>query len=178
VKCVVTVSKQSLSNFWYFFWTWAKLKGCSTNLQHSTKLQHSTNSMNDRPGSEKSFSQHKVRHQRFIISLAAPFTFIRYYKIRPNVFFNNVLSLSQNPSHTTFAKKSCLKLLGSSSKSYLQQSNNITGQFSVYTITLGMCIMEHLEVLEYSGIFVLNPEYRILFRNDFSGAKWADRAEV
>jgi len=38
--------------------------------------------------------------------------------------------------------------------------------------------MEHLEVLEYSGIFVLNPEYRILFRNNWFGAKWADRAEV
>jgi len=36
---------------------------------------------------------------------------------------------------------------------------------------LGMCIMEHLEVLEYSGIFISNPEYRILFRNNLLGAK-------
>jgi len=43
---------------------------------------------------------------------------------------------------------------------------------------IGMCIMEHLEVLEYAGIFISNPEYRILFRNNSLGAKWADRAEV
>jgi len=43
---------------------------------------------------------------------------------------------------------------------------------------VGMCIMEHLEVLEYSGIFISNPEYRILFRNNLLGAKWADRPEV
>jgi len=35
-----------------------------------------------------------------------------------------------------------------------------------------------LEVLEYSGIFVWNPEYRILFQNNLLGAKWADCAEV
>jgi len=28
-----------------------------------------------------------------------------------------------------------------------------------------------LEVLEYSGIFISNPEYRILFRNNLLGAK-------
>jgi len=28
------------------------------------------------------------------------------------------------------------------------------------------CIMEHLEVLEYSGIFIFNLEYRILFQNN------------
>jgi len=28
---------------------------------------------------------------------------------------------------------------------------------------LGMCIMEHLEVPDYSGTFILNPEYWILF---------------
>jgi len=38
--------------------------------------------------------------------------------------------------------------------------------------------MEHLEVWQYSRILVLNPEYRILFRNNFIGAKWADGAEV
>jgi len=38
--------------------------------------------------------------------------------------------------------------------------------------------MEHLEVLEHSGIFISNPEYRILFQNNLSGAKWTDRAEV
>jgi len=38
--------------------------------------------------------------------------------------------------------------------------------------------MEHSEVLEYSGIFISNPEYRTLFRNNLLGAKWADRAEV
>jgi len=38
--------------------------------------------------------------------------------------------------------------------------------------------MEHLEILEYSGIFISNPEYRILFRNNFLGSKRADRAEV
>jgi len=38
--------------------------------------------------------------------------------------------------------------------------------------------MAHLEVLEYSGIFISNPEYRILFRNNLSGTKWADRPEV
>jgi len=41
-----------------------------------------------------------------------------------------------------------------------------------------MCITEHLEVPEYSGIFIANPEYQILFRNNFLGAKCADRAEV
>jgi len=41
-----------------------------------------------------------------------------------------------------------------------------------------MCFMEHLEVLEYSGIFISNPEYRILFRNNLLRAKLADRAEV
>jgi len=43
--------------------------------------------------------------------------------------------------------------------------------FPIYTLTtceinyflqVGMCIMEHLEVLEYSGIFISNPEYQIL----------------
>jgi len=34
------------------------------------------------------------------------------------------------------------------------------------TATIGMCIMEHLEVLEYSGIFISNPVYRILCRNN------------
>jgi len=29
-----------------------------------------------------------------------------------------------------------------------------------------MCIMEHLEVLEYSGIFTSNPEYLIQLWND------------
>jgi len=38
--------------------------------------------------------------------------------------------------------------------------------------------MEHLEVPEYSGIFISNPEYRILFRNNLLAAKWTDRAEV
>jgi len=37
--------------------------------------------------------------------------------------------------------------------------------------------MEHLEVLEHSGIFISNPEYRILFRNNLLGAKWADRVQ-
>jgi len=46
------------------------------------------------------------------------------------------------------------------------------------TLKLGMCIMEHLEVLEYSGIFISNPEHRILFRNNLFGAKWAVCAEV
>ena len=45
-------------------------------------------------------------------------------------------------------------------------------------LCLGMCILEHLEVLEHSGIFISNPEYRILFRNNLLGEKWADRAEV
>ena len=31
--------------------------------------------------------------------------------------------------------------------------------------------MEHLEVPEYSGIFISNPEYRILFRNNFGLVK-------
>jgi len=31
--------------------------------------------------------------------------------------------------------------------------------------------MEHLEVLEYSGIFILNPEYQILFWNNLAGPK-------
>jgi len=34
-----------------------------------------------------------------------------------------------------------------------------------------MCILEHLEVLEHSGIFISNPEYRILFRNNLLGEK-------
>jgi len=38
--------------------------------------------------------------------------------------------------------------------------------------------MEHLEVLEYSGIFISYPEYRILFWNNLQGAKWAHRAGV
>jgi len=29
-----------------------------------------------------------------------------------------------------------------------------------------MCIMEYLEISEYSGIFLSNPENRILFRNN------------
>jgi len=33
-----------------------------------------------------------------------------------------------------------------------------------------MCIMEHLEFLEYSRIFFSNPEYEILFRNKISCA--------
>jgi len=41
-----------------------------------------------------------------------------------------------------------------------------------------MCIMEHLEVPKYSGIFISNPEYRILFQNNLLAAKWADRLEV
>jgi len=41
-----------------------------------------------------------------------------------------------------------------------------------------MCIMEHLEVPESSANFISNPEYRILFRNNLLGAKYADRAEV
>jgi len=36
---------------------------------------------------------------------------------------------------------------------------------------VGMFIMEHLEVLEYSGVFISNPEYRILIRNNLLGAK-------
>jgi len=40
-----------------------------------------------------------------------------------------------------------------------------------------MCVIEHLEVLEYSGIFILNPEYRILFWNSLLAVKWADRPE-
>ena len=40
-----------------------------------------------------------------------------------------------------------------------------------------MCIVEHLEVLEYARIFILKPEYRILFRNNLLGAKWAERSE-
>jgi len=31
---------------------------------------------------------------------------------------------------------------------------------------LHLGIMEYLEVLEYSGIFISNPEYRVLFRNN------------
>jgi len=38
-------------------------------------------------------------------------------------------------------------------------------------MALGMCIMEHLEVPEYSGIFISNPEYRILFQTNLLGAK-------
>jgi len=38
--------------------------------------------------------------------------------------------------------------------------------------------MERLELLEYFGIFISNPEYRILFRNNFLGPNCADRAEV
>jgi len=38
--------------------------------------------------------------------------------------------------------------------------------------------MEYLEVPEYSGIFISNPEYRILFRNNMLGAKWADATEI
>jgi len=38
--------------------------------------------------------------------------------------------------------------------------------------------MQHLEVLEHSGMFISNPEYRILFQNNLSGAKCGDRAEV
>jgi len=34
-----------------------------------------------------------------------------------------------------------------------------------------MCVIEHLEVLEYSGIFILNPEYRILFWNSLLAVK-------
>jgi len=34
-----------------------------------------------------------------------------------------------------------------------------------------MCIMEHLEVLEYSGIFISNPVYRNLFRNNCERVK-------
>jgi len=45
-------------------------------------------------------------------------------------------------------------------------------------VQIRMYIMEHLVVLEYSGIFVLNPEYRILFRNNLLGAKSADCTEV
>ena len=41
-------------------------------------------------------------------------------------------------------------------------------------LQLGMCIMEHSEVPEYSGIFISNPEYQILFRNNLLGAKRAD----
>jgi len=32
-------------------------------------------------------------------------------------------------------------------------------------------MLELLEVLEYSGIIISNPEYRILFRNNLLGAK-------
>jgi len=41
-----------------------------------------------------------------------------------------------------------------------------------------MCIMEHLEVPEYSWIFISNPEYRILFQNNLLGANVADRTDV
>jgi len=44
-------------------------------------------------------------------------------------------------------------------------------------LRLGLCIMEHLNVLEYSG-FISNPEYLIPFGNTLLGAKWADRVEV
>ena len=37
-----------------------------------------------------------------------------------------------------------------------------------------MHIMKQLEVLEYSGAFILIPEYRILFWNDLLGAKCAE----
>jgi len=38
------------------------------------------------------------------------------------------------------------------------------------------CIMAHF--LEYTRIFILNPEYGILFWNNLLGAKWADHTEV
>jgi len=41
-----------------------------------------------------------------------------------------------------------------------------------------MYIMEHLEVPEYTGIFISNPEHRNLIQNNLSGAKCADCAEV
>ena len=42
---------------------------------------------------------------------------------------------------------------------------------------LGMCIMEHLDVLEYSGIY-FDSWNQILFWNNLLGAKRADRTEV
>jgi len=50
-------------------------------------------------------------------------------------------------------------------------------QSTLYLSVLGTCIMEHLEVLENSWIFISNPDNRILFRNNLLGVKWADRAE-
>jgi len=41
----------------------------------------------------------------------------------------------------------------------------------IHGVSAGMCIMEDLEVLEYSGIFFSNPEYRILFRNNMLGVR-------
>jgi len=35
-----------------------------------------------------------------------------------------------------------------------------------------------MENLEVSGIFILNPEYRLLFWNNLLGAKSTDRTEV
>jgi len=53
-----------------------------------------------------------------------------------------------------------------------------TPRESINLFQVGMCIMEHLEVPESSANFISNPEYRILFRNNLLGAKYADRAEV
>jgi len=41
-----------------------------------------------------------------------------------------------------------------------------------------MLHIRDLEALGYSRIFISNPEYRILFRNNLLAAKRADRAEV
>ena len=38
--------------------------------------------------------------------------------------------------------------------------------------------MEHLEVPEYFGIFISNPEHQILIWNNLLGAQLADHAEV
>jgi len=67
-------------------------------------------------------------------------------------------------------KRKCRQLL----KGISSRTTKITNAVS----PVGMCIVEHLEVLEYSGIFISNPEYRILFRNNLLRAKWPDRAEV
>jgi len=46
--------------------------------------------------------------------------------------------------------------------------DTVTASFDTTVTQIGMCIMEHLdlEVLEHYGIFILNPEYRILFWNN------------
>jgi len=52
-------------------------------------------------------------------------------------------------------------------------STETLGGFSGHIVDfrVGMCIMEHLEIPENSGICISNSEYRILFRNNLLGAK-------